>query len=425
MPDRPLPPPRFPLPSPTRRRLVSLLAGGAALAAAGWTAARPVLVNPCRAALPPALAASPWLTAVWQGLDPARVWDCHAHIAGTGDGASGIEIGPQLSSVFYPLQYAQRLFYMNAGCVHDAPGKVDASYVARLQNLVAGMPAGFKVMLFAFERFHGDDGRPAPERTAFHVPDAYARRLAGENPESFEWVASIHPYRPAAVAALEAAIADGARAVKWLPAAMGMDPASPRCEAFYRVLAERRVPLIVHCGEEKAVKGGDAQALGNPLRLRRALDAGVPVVVAHCASIGHDSDSDRGADGPARPSFELFARLMAEPRAAGLLHGDISAITLRNRKIAVIKTLLERSDWHGRLLHGSDYPLPGILPLVSLTTLAGENLLPSEAVGDLEAVREHNPLLFDLAVKRLLSWQGARFPASVFETRNFFERKAV
>lgn len=74
----------------------------------------------------------------------------------------------------------------------------------------------------------------------------------------------LHPYRPDALEALQAAIAGGARAVKWLPAAMGMDPASPRCDAFYRVLAETRLPLIVHCGEEKAVKGGDTQHLGNP-----------------------------------------------------------------------------------------------------------------------------------------------------------------
>lgn len=407
--------------SPARRRFVSLLAGTAAIGAAGWAAARPLLVNPCRAALPPELVASPWLAKAWQGLDPVQVWDCHVHVAGTGDGGSGIEIGPQLSSWLYPVQYAQRLFYMNAGCAHDAPGQVDASYAARLRNLVEGMPAGFKVLLFAFERFHDEAGRPVPEHMAFHVPDTYARRLAAQYPAGFEWVASIHPYRPDAVDALQAAVAGGARAVKWLPAAMGMDPASPKCDAFYRVLAEARVPLIVHCGEEKAVKGGDTQHLGNPLLLRRALDAGVKVVVAHCATIGDDIDLDAGSAGQHRPSFDLFARLMAEPRAKDRLYGDISAIVLRNRNSDRIKALLQRSEWHPRLLNGSDYPLPGILPIVSPGALARAGLLPAEAVADLAAVREHNPLLFDLAVKRLLTWGGQAFPAAVFETRRVFE----
>ena len=29
------------------------------------------------------------VTASWQGIDPAKLWDCHAHIAGVGDGNTG------------------------------------------------------------------------------------------------------------------------------------------------------------------------------------------------------------------------------------------------------------------------------------------------------------------------------------------------
>jgi mannonate dehydratase len=318
----------------------------------------------------------------------------------------------------HPVHYAQRLFYMNAGCAHDAPGKVDQAYVARLLNLCDAMPAGFKVMLFAFEHFHDAHGDQHPEHSAFFVPNAWAAKLAGDFPERFEWVASIHPYRADAVDTLNDAISQGARAVKWLPAAMGMDPADAKCDAFYRVLAERGVPLIVHCGEEKAVKGSDTQAFGNPLRLRRALDAGVKVVVAHCATLGNDLDDD----GKVRPSFELFLKAMDEARAKNLLHGDISAITQRNRKPEVIRRLLERQELHGRLLHGSDYPLPGVLPLTSPSSLARADLLPKAAVADLDALRQHNPLLFDFTLKRLLAWQGHSFPAGVFETRRIFDR---
>jgi len=402
--------------SMSRRRFLGLLGGTAALSAAGWSLARPAVINPCRVAIPAALIDSPWLRQAWAGIDPAQVWDCHVHVAGLGDGGSGIVVGPQLSSALHPLHYAQRLFYMNAGCAHDAPGKVDAAYAARLLNLCDAMPAGFKVMLFAFEQFHDEAGRAHTERTAFYVPDAWAAKLARDFPERFEWVASIHPYRSNALDALQAAITDGVRAVKWLPAAMGMDPASTRCDAFYQTLAASGVPLIVHCGEEQAVKGGDAQAWGNPLRLRRALDAGVKVVVAHCASLGEDRDDN----GRSRPSFDLFLKLCTEQRAKGLLYGDISAITQRNRKPALIRTLLEREDLHERLLHGSDYPLPGILPLTSPATLARAGLLPAGAVGDLEIVRQHNPLLFDFSLKRLLAWQGHSFAPAVFHTRRVF-----
>lgn len=346
----------------------------------------------------------------------------HVHLAGLGDGDSGIEVGRQLSSLRHPLHYTQRLFYMNAGCAHRAPGQVDAAYAARLLNLCEAMPVGFKVLLFAFERFYNEAGQPDRSQTAFHIPNAWAARLAAEFPARFAWAASIHPYRADAVEALQAAIEQGAQAIKWLPAAMGMDPASPRCEPFYHALATTHTPLIVHCGEEKAVQGSGTEHLGNPLRLRRALAAGVRVIVAHCASLGKDIDLDQGEQGPYRSSFELFLRLLDEARADGRLYGDISAVTQCNRKLAVIRTLLERNDLHDYLLQGSDYPLPGILPLTWPSVLARFGLLPAEAVSDLVALREHNPLLFDFTLKRLLSWQGHCFPASVFHTRRFFKK---
>jgi mannonate dehydratase len=405
----------------SRRRFLQaagLLATAGALGASGCHLRKPFLINPCRAALPVSLADSPWLSRVWQGLDPKDVWDCHVHLAGLGDSDSGIVLGAQFSSPLNPLFYARRWFYMNAACAATS-GSVDENFVSRLTEQVTVMPAGVKLMLFAFDYCHDDAGRPLPEKSAFYIPDAYARRLARTYPDAFEWVASIHPYRPDAVARLEAAVAQGARAVKWLPAAQNIDPASPRCAAFYAALARLRIPLITHCGEEQAMRT-DTLYYGNPLRLRRALEAGARLVIAHCATMGDDMDIDIG--GQPRSSFELFARLMDEPEWQENLRGDISAIVLRNRKPEVLKTLLSRQDWHDRLLNGSDYPLPGILPLISPAALAAADLLPREAVADLELLREHNPLYFDLALKRTLRWQGQGFSTQVFATRHFFER---
>ncbi|MDR1229427.1 MAG: amidohydrolase [Azoarcus sp.] len=395
--------------------------GAATLLAAlpGYLACKPFLVNPCRDPALDGLMDSPWLTRAWEGLDPAQVWDCHVHLAGIGDSGGGLAVGRRLLSLWHPVLYSQRLFYLNAGCVSGMPGTVDENYVRRLALLVRGMPAGVKALVFAFDWFHDDNGLPAADRSTFHVPGDYARRMAAEQPDVFEWAASIHPYRSDAVDQLEAAAAQGAKAVKWLPAAQNIDPASKRCDAFFAALARLRLPLISHCGAEKAAQGTSMEHLGNPLKLRRALDAGVRVIVAHCASIGRDEDLD--APGKKRTSFELFARLMDRPEWQGRLFGDISAIALRNRKPSVIRTLLARDDWHGRLLNGSDYPLPGILPLTSPAALAADGLLPKEAVADLEVLRQHNPLYFDLALKRNLRWQGKSFPAKVFETRAFFE----
>ena len=326
-----------------------------------------------------------------------------------------------MASLLNPGEYARRLFFLNAGCAHEAPGSVDRAYVERMRNLVEGLRPGAKMILFAFERAHGERGEALPERSGFHVPDAYARDTARAHPEAFEWAASIHPYRADCVEALERAAREGARAVKWLPAAMGIDPGSPLCERFYGALARLRLPLITHAGLERAVMGTDIQDYGNPLRLRRALGAGVRVVVAHCASMGRDRDLDRGASGPAVDSFALFARLMDEPRHAGLLHGDLSALTQVNRAGPTLARVLEREDWHARLLNGSDYPLPGLMPIFSVDFIVSLGLLEAAAAPVLSEIRQHNPLLFDFVLKRSLRRNGKRLAAGVFQTRRFFE----
>jgi len=381
------------------------------------------VANPCRAALPDTLARHPLVTAAWEGIDATRVWDVHAHLVGIGDSDSGIWNSPQLESLANPIQFAQRLFFLNAGCVHDAPGRVDEAYVERMHNLIDGLRPGAKLVLLAFDRTYAEDGTLDLARTAFHTPDAYARRVATRHARYFEWACSVHPYRRDAVAALEWAAAHGARAVKWLPAAMGIDPASPLCDPFFAALSRLDLPLLTHAGQERAVHGAARQDFGNPLRLRRALEHGVRVIVAHCATMGEDRDLDRGPDGPFVPSFELFARLMDEPATQGRLFGDLSAVTQANRAGPALARLVERDDWHGRLLNGSDYPLPGILPLFSMELLVDQGFVEPAVVPVLREIREHNPLLFDFVLKRTLRYRGRQFAPAVFETRDFFERR--
>lgn len=375
-------------------------------------------IHQCLSGLPDSVTRNPLMQAVWEGIDPTQVWDSHTHLVGSGDSGSGAWFSPDMDSLWHPFLRLQKLFYMNAGCVHEAPGQMDASYIARLHNLIDGMRPGCKVILLAFDWRHDATGKPDQAHSIFHIPDTYAAEMARRYPTYFEWAASIHPYRADCVEALQQAVKDGARAIKWLPSAMGIDPASPRCDKFYEALAQTSLPIISHAGRELAVQGG-SQDDGNPLKLRRAMDHGVRVVIAHCASDGGDVDLDKGTNGPRVKSFELFARLMDETRYEKLAYADISALTQFNRAWA-LKTVMQRGEWHSRLLNGSDYPLPGVMPLFSASDMADMGLLDAMAVPFLKEIRGHNPLLFDFALKRLLKFEGQHFPNSVFETRRFF-----
>lgn len=372
------------------------------------------LLNPCLDKLPDSIHSHPLMQQVWAGIKPELVWDSHVHLVGTGDGANGIWFNPNMDSYLHPILKVQKSFYMNGSCAID--GEVDSSTVQRMLAQLEGLPTGFKLMLFAFDWFHDESGNPVKERSIFHIPNQYAQKIAGQHAHRFEWVCSIHPYRADAIVALEQAKAQGARAIKWLPQGMGIDPASSKCDAFYAACAQLKLPIICHTGRESAVQGGK-QDDANPLKLRRALDAGVRVVLAHCASDGEDIDYDNG--NKKIKSFDLFLRMMDTPKYQNLLFGEISAITLFNHAWT-IKPLLKRSDLHNRLLNGSDYPLPGILPLVSLKQLVNQQLLTVDESDFLQSVRLYNPLLFDFALKRLLRFEGKSFPVKLFETKGFF-----
>lgn len=391
---------------------------GAALAAGLFTtlvphAARAVR-NPCRGTLPPDLARHDLVLSAFEGVDASRLVDTHAHLLGTGDSGSGCSVHPSMNAWWHPAEGLRRNMILNAACVPPRVASVDRAYVERLSSLASDFPAGARWWLYAFEQAHDDQGHPRADWSTFHVPDAYAAQVAREHAARCDWVASIHPYRADAVQRLDAALQAGAVAVKWLPSAMNIDLADRRCRPFFERLAATGTALIVHGGEEKAVPGAGRDDLGNPLLLRHALAHGVRVIAAHCASLGVAQDTDQRSRRE-RPAFELFARLMDEPGNAGRMFGDISAVFQANRKPAVWRTVLQRSDWHGRLVHGSDYPLPGVMPLFSLPRLKEAGLLAERDVDVLQRVREHNPLLFDFVLKRQLRLGQQRLPAAVFE----------
>lgn len=409
-------------PSSLVRRRALLCCGGAAMfsallapAARAQTLAEG-FVNPCLHGLPADLAQHPLVRQAWQGIDATRLVDVHAHLLGTGDSGSGCSVHPSMYSLLSPGEVLRRRAILNAACVDGDALSVDRAYLERLRALVTAFPAGPRWWLYAFDRAHDDDGREQPDWTTFHVPDAYAAQVAAAEPERFAWVCSVHPYRTDAVDRLRAARRAGAVACKWLPSAMNIALDNPRCRPFYAELAATGMPLVVHCGEEKAVPGARRHAFGNPLLVRHPLAQGVRVVMAHAASLGHAVDTDQRSN-PRVWAFDLFARLMDEPDAKQRLLADLSALFQANRRPAVWRTVLERNDWHARLLHGSDYPLPGLMPLFDLRALVAEGLLAEEAVAPLRAIRRHNVLLFDFVLKRSLRAGAAALPATVFEGR--------
>lgn len=353
------------------------------------------------------------IAAAFEGVPSGTAMDYHTHLAGLGTDADGCSINPHMLSWMHPLSRLKFKVYVSGYGVTDLE-RADQQIRERLIDLIENIDGHGRYALLAFDRNHDADGRPVPEDTEFYVPNAVVFKAAEKAPELFAPVMSIHPYRPDAVEVLERFSKRGGRLVKWLPNAMGIDPASPKCEPFYLAMKRLGVALLSHAGEEQAVDAEEAQKLGNPLRLRAALDRGVKVIIAHCASLGQSEDLDDPAR-PKVPSFSLFLRLMGEDRYRGLLFGEISATTQFNR-LGVLPTLLERSELHDRLVNGSDYPLPAINIVIRTSSLQTAGLISAEERKALNEIYDFNPLLFDFVLKRTLKHPktGARFPARIF-----------
>lgn len=412
-----------------RRGFLQLAAGGAA--AATLTSCKFTfeqgLYNPCAAGLPPDLARHPLVQAAWQGIDPAQTWDCHVHLFGNGRSGPGIWINRDFDEGRSMGSKVRRTMFVNGGCLGENEAQWDQRMVARITQLVDELPVGVKAMLLAFDFTHDERGTKRLDLSTFAVSNRYAAKVAATRADRFEWAASVHPYRKDAIDELRWCKANGARAVKWLPPSMAIDLASPLCVPFYEALRELDLPLLTHVGQEMSVEGAHRQDLGHPLALRHPLNHGVRVIAAHCASLGASPDLDAGGDPAKAPmveNFRLFSRLMDDARYEMLLFGDISATILYNRA-DYIGEILANASWHGRLLNGSDYPLPGIMPVVSVDHFVRLGLLADGDVPVLRELRRHNPLLFDFVLKRSLKSGTARFGGRVFETRRFFEKQNV
>ena len=91
---------------------------------------------------------------------------------------------------------------------------------------------------------------------------------------------------------------------------------------------------------------------------------------------------------------------MDEPKYAGLLFGEISAMLQFNRMPVPLATLLKRQDLHSRLVNGSDYPLPAVNSLIWTRSMARAGFITAEERQALNEIYDYNPLLFDFVLKR-------------------------
>lgn len=314
----------------------------------------------------------------------ARRIDCHVHLVGDGSSGSGCYF--TLPSAWKKL--LARLMLKEAGIPASVlAGGLDVAFHAALERHLAGSGLDALVLL-AQDWPYDDRGEPLRDKAGFYVPNDYLLDVCAASGGRFIPAVSIHPYRADACRELERCLARGAKVLKLLPNCHNADCNHPRTDDFWRLMAESKTVFLAHTGGEYSVPVLD-RSLESPEVLRRPLERGVTCIAAHGAG---SSASILGKD-----HTETLVRMF---RDYPHLYADNSALATPNRA-GTAGRLLE-SDAVGRVLHGSDFPIPvGALGpwLRGLVSWRDMRL----------AGREPNPLRRDAQIKRAMGFPSESF----------------
>lgn len=264
--------------------------------------------------------------------------DCHVHLAALPDGDNGCYISPKLlkSPLFRFLLWKHQLSPSN-------PREANRKYLDDLLSELRASRHVQKAVLLGMDGVYDQNGRLNQAQTDFLISNDYVLKTAGTYPNEFLAGVSINPQRRDAVEEVHRCADAGATLVKVLPNAQQFNPANLRYKAFYRALAERKLPFLSHVGYEFSLIGKD-QSVGDPDRLRVALDEGTTVIAAHACSYGLIFYEKFF------PTFQDLATRYPH------FYADISALTVPNR-MRMLLHLRHYPEIHERLLFGTDYPL--------------------------------------------------------------------
>ena len=266
------------------------------------------------------------------------VTDVHVHLAALPDGRNGCYISPKmLGGVLFRMLLRQLELPAND------PARANELYIQKLVRLLGESQYVKRAVLLAMDGVYRSDGSFDAEKTHFIVANDYVLSIAKRFPGQFLAGVSINPMRRGAVDELHRTAGAGAALVKVLPNSQQFDPADSSFRPFWKAMAERKIPLLSHVGYEFSLWGKD-QSVGDPSRLRPALEEGVTVIGAHGASFGLFF-------------YEKYCDTLQDlVRTYPNFYWDASALSLPNR-VGMLLRLRRHPELVSRMVFGTDYPL--------------------------------------------------------------------
>ena len=301
--------------------------------------------------------------------------DCHVHIS-----ALSPENGMMSQRILRSIPFRFIQWRLETPVENDESEK---KLETKLANTIIETDALDAAVVMAFDAVYDLDGNIDLGNTHLYVKNDYAIEVCKRNPKML-FAASVHPYRKDAVAEIERCVAAGAVMMKWLPVVQHFDPSDKRCIPFYEALAHYKLPLLSHTGGEKSLPNLNPDVM-DPALLLPAIKQGVTVIAAHCGTRSHPTEED---------FLQVFMRMAREHEH---FYGDTAALCLPTRSYA-IEPLLRDKVVRNKLVHGSDWPIISIPPI-----------LPLGVRQSIRLMADRNWMRRDVTIKRLLGFDDAYF----------------
>jgi len=267
--------------------------------------------------------------------------DCHMHMVASPHSILSRKHGNIIkTSIFSNISHTILSLYHGL----DLRSKdLDYQYPQYVNQLIDESQYVKKGIIFGLDGVYDDAGYLDVPATSFMITNDFVKEVIRPF-KNLKYGASISLSRRDAMEVLDKAKSDKAALIKVLPNVQGFDPADKKYSAFYKKMADYKIPLLIHSGYEFALPS-IRQSYGHPNGFRLALDSGVTVIAAHGCATG-------------LMSVELFKGVVREyVKKYKNFYLDISAVTIPTRS-GIVSFLRENEDVRERLVFGTDFPLP-------------------------------------------------------------------
>lgn len=241
------------------------------------------------------------------------------------------------------------------------PGELMAdpyeTYVASMARSLRESDKVERACLFGVDSRFDERGREIDrDRTVCAMTDDVLE-VTRRHPDLFIPFLSVNPRRADALELIDAYVERGCRGAKFLQNYWGVDLNDRRLVPYYEKLIAHDLPLIIHVGSEYTIDS-DPRYEGIGM-LELPLDCGVTVIAAHMGlgRIDHKLRLWRNFSRQPRDFDRDYFMLLDKLRRHDNLYADISAMLVPLRARA-LRHLSEQSDVHGKILFGTDYPVP-------------------------------------------------------------------